>query len=88
MSQAKPSVAGYNELLRAKSPQGPCDVDAIRTITKQSPYFHWHKVLPNGEAFRLSSKYLVSDFSLDLRTNEIVKESIVIRVKKDEGDYL
>ncbi|TBC87275.1 hypothetical protein ELH26_30570 (plasmid) [Rhizobium leguminosarum] len=88
MSQAKPNTMGYDELLRKKLPKGPCDIDAIRAATKQSPYFHWHKVGENSEMFRLSSKYLVSDFWIDLHTREIPKEGINVHVKKDEADYL
>ncbi|NNH67134.1 hypothetical protein HLI17_28315 [Rhizobium laguerreae] len=88
MSQAKPNTMGYDELLRKKLPKGPCDIDAIRTTTKQSPYFHWHKVGKHSEMFRLSSKYLVSDFWIDLHTKEIPKEGITVHVKKDEADYL
>ncbi|SCW87370.1 hypothetical protein SAMN02927900_05925 [Rhizobium mongolense subsp. loessense] len=88
MFQAKPSIRGYTKLLREKLPNGPCDVDAIRTIVKQSPHFHWHKVLKSGEMFRLSSKYLVSDFWIDLNTREIPSKGINVRVKKDEVDFL
>lgn len=88
MSQAKPSTWGYIKILREKLPEGPCDIDAIRTIVKRSPYFHWHKAAENSEMFRFSSKYLVSDFWIDLQTKAIPKKGINIRVKKVEGDYL
>jgi hypothetical protein len=88
MSQANPDITGYTDLLRAKAPEGPCDVDVVRRTVRSSPHFHWDKVYTTSESFRLTSKYLVSDFWIDLNTKEMPKEGIAIHIKKDQGDYL
>jgi hypothetical protein len=87
MNLRKPNIAGYTEGLRSMLPKGPCDIEAVRKISMKSTYFRWRKVYSSGEMFRLSSKYLVSDFWIDTKTNEFSKKSISIRIKIEEADF-
>ena len=78
----------FRKSLAGNFPKGKCDLSAVRKVLKGSKYFHSDKFYDGGgEEFRLSSNDVVSGFYADTKTNEILRNSIYIRIKKTYGDY-